>query len=119
MKLFHKDRFSDAVDKLIPDTKIRKSRTEEEEQVIAYMKKTGRIPLSFMRESDGIHVECSRLFESRIKFVLERGEAIGADGRKYIFEFKDDLFLVGCSICTWAKTEDQKYFAAYSLSFFV
>lgn len=119
MELYHKDRFSDAADELIPNTKIRKSRTEEEGQVIAWMKKNSRIPLSFMREIDGIHVECSRLFESKIKYALERGEAIGADGRKYTFEDKENLFPVGGDICVRAKAEGDKYSDAYGLDFFV
>lgn len=119
MELYHKNKFSDATDKLIPKTEVRKSRTEENRQVVEWMKKTGRIPLSFMRERDGIHVECSRLFESRIKYALEKGEAIGADGRRYTFEDKENLFPIGGEICVRAKADGDKSSDAYGLDFFV
>lgn len=45
MELNYKERFRDAVDVVIPGTKERRSRTEEEQQIMEWVKKTGRIPL--------------------------------------------------------------------------
>lgn len=118
MELFHKDKFCDVKDVIIPDTKVKRSRTEENEQVVNWMKQTGRIPITYMREKNGIHVECSRIFEAKIKDVLKRGEAIGADGRKFTIENSENLFPVGSDICVRATPEEGRS-DVYSLDFFV
>ena len=119
MELFHKEQFSDVKDVKIPGTEIRKSRTEENEQVVNWMKETGRIPLSYMRERNGLHVECSKVFEAKIKDAFERGEAVGADGKKYKFEDTDNLFPIGSDICVRATCVETGRSDVYGLDFFV
>lgn len=119
MELYHKEQFYDVQDVVIPDTQVKRSRTEENEQVVKWMQQTGRIPLTYMRERDGIHVECSKIFESKIKHVLKLGEAIGNDGRKYKFENPDNLFPIGSDICVRAIPEGKESGDAYGLDFFV
>lgn len=119
MELYHKEKFNDVFVKIVPNTRIRRSRTEENNILVEWMKETGRIPLSYLREISGIHVELSNLFEARIKDALNRGYAIGADGRKYIFVEPNNLFPIGSDICVRAKAEGDKYSDAYSLDFFV
>jgi len=118
MELYHKDQFYDVQDVVIPGTKERRSRTEENEQVINWMKETGRIPITYMRERDGVHVEVSKIFEAKVKDVLQRGTAIGADGRKFTIENPDNLFPIGSDICVRATPEGGTS-DAYSLDFFV
>lgn len=118
MELYHKEQFYDVQDVTIPDTEVRRSRTEENEQVVKWMKQSGRIPITYMRENDGIHVEVSKIFEAKIKDVLKRGEAIGNDGRKYTIENPDNLFPVGSDICVRACAEGGKS-DVYGLDFFV
>lgn len=119
MELFHKDKFYDAEDILVPGTETRRSRTEENEQVVNWVKESGRIPISYMRESDGIHVECSKIFEAKIKDVLQRRTGIiGGDGRRYTIENPDNLFPVGSDICVRATAEGGRS-DVYGLDFFV
>ena len=119
MELYHKDQFRDAKDILIRGTKERVSRTQQNEQLTAWMKKTKRIPISYMRENNGIHVECSEIFEAKIKDVLQRGEAVGNDGRKYRLKDTDNLFPIGSDICVMAAVEGSEHYEAYGLDFFV
>ena len=120
MELFHKDKFYDVQDVVVPCTKERRSRTEENEQVVNWMKETGRIPLSYMRERNGIHVECSKIFEAKIKDVFQRRTGIvGGDGRKYNIEDPDNLFPVGSDICVRATCIETGRSDVYGLDFFV
>ena len=120
MELFHKEQFSDARDVKVPGTEVRRSRTEENEQVVNWMKETGRIPISYMRERDGIHVECSKIFEAKIKDVLQRRtDIVGGDGRKYNIEDPENLFPMGSDICVRATCVETGRSDVYSLDFFV
>ena len=120
MELFHKEQFSDARDVKVPGTEVRRSRTEENEQVVNWMKETGRIPISYMRERNGIHVECSKIFEAKIKDVLQRRtDIVGGDGRKYNIEDPENLFPVGSDICVRATCVETGRSDVYSLDFFV
>ena len=119
MELFHKDKFNDAKDVVIPGTKERRSRTEENERLQNWMKETGKIPISYMRENNGIHVEYSRIFQSRIQQVLKQKTAIGADGRMYEFINPEELFPIGSDICVRAKALEDKHSDCYSLDFFI
>ena len=118
MELYHKDKFYDVQDVVIPGTEEKRSRTEENEQVVKWMKESGRIPLTYLRERDGIHVEISKTVEAKIKDVLQRGTAIGADGRKFTIENSDNLFPIGSDICVRATPEGGTS-DAYALDFFV
>lgn len=119
MELFHKDQFYDVQDVVVPGTKERRSRTEENEQVVNWMKETGRIPISYMRERNGIHVEVSKIFEAKIKDVLKRGEAVGGDGRKYRIDEPENLFPICSDICVRATCIESGRSDAYGLDFFV
>ncbi len=119
MELYHKDKFKDVKDVLIRGTKTRVSRTQQNEQLVAWMKRTNRIPISYMRDSNGIHVECSEVFERKIRHALKNGSAIGMDGRKYLFKDTDDLFPIGSDICVMAAVEGSEHYEAYGLDFFV
>lgn len=118
MELYHKDKFYDVQDVVIPGTEERRGCTEENEQVVKWMKESGRIPLTYQRERDGIHVEISKIFEAKIKDVLQRGTAIGADGRKFTIENPDNLIHICGSVCVRATPEGGTS-DAYALDFFV
>jgi len=119
MELYHKDQFRDAKDILIRGTKERVSRTQQNEQIVAWMKKRKRIPISYMREPNGLHVECSEVFERKIRRAFNNGSAIGQDGRKYHFKDTDNLFPIGSDICVMAAVEGSEHYEAYGLDFFV
>lgn len=120
MELFHKEQFSDARDVKVPGTEVRCSRTEENEQVSKWMKESGRIPLAYMRERSGIHAECSKIFEAKIKDVFKRRtDIVGGDGRKYNIENPDDICLVCGSTCVRAVCVETGRSDVYSLDFFV
>lgn len=118
MELHHQDQYGDCEDAVIPGTTTRVSNTEQNEQIKAWMKETGRIPLSYVRLEDGIHCELSDAFERKIKATLEEGRAIGNDGRKYTFEDFDKIFPVCGSICVRATCIDNGRSDVYSLDFF-
>jgi len=116
----HTDRFPDAEDVVIPGTEQRVSNTEQCEQIVAWMKETGRMPLVFVRLDDGVHVEVSDVFDCRIKAVLAEGHAIGADARRYTFEKGgSDLWPIGGDICVRAICDETGRSDMYGLSFFV
>lgn len=116
----HTDRFPDAEDIVIPDTEQRVSNTEQCEQIVAWMKDTGRMPLVYIRLDDGIHVEVSAVFDRRIKAVLAEGKAIGADARRYTFEKGgSDLWPIGGDICVRAICDETGRSDMYGLGFFV
>lgn len=116
----HTDRFPDAEDVVIPGTEQRVSNTEQCEQIVDWMKETGRMPLVFVRLDDGVHVEVSDVFDRRIKAVLAEGHAIGADARRYTFEKGgSDLWPIGGDICVRAICDETGRSDMYGLSFFV
>lgn len=119
MELNYKEKFRDAVDVVIPGTKERRSRTEEEQQIMEWVKKTGRIPLQYQRERDGMHVEVSRIFDIRIKFALKQGRAVDEYGREYTFENPDNIFPMCGSYCVRAIADGDKSSDSYSLDYFV
>ena len=118
MEFQYKERFHDDRVIVIPDTRARVSRTEQNEQLTEWMKRTGHIPLFYLWEN-GIKVELSDIFEAKIKDALQRGSAIGADGRKYTFENPENLFPICSSICVRAIPEGETYSDAYDVVFFV
>lgn len=118
MELQFKEQFHDARVIVIPGTRQKVSRTQQNEQLNEWMKKTKHIPLQYMWEN-GIKVELSDIFEAKIKDALQRGCAIGADGRKYTFEEPDNLFPICSSICVRATPEGEEHGEAYDLTFFV
>ena len=118
IELHHKDRFSDVEEFIIPKTKIRRSNTEMNEQILAWMKQSGRYPLYYQWLADGIHVELSSLADKRIKYVLQKAEAVGLDGETYKLEDTDDLYPMGGSICVRACTDGDRS-DRYGVDFFV
>lgn len=116
----HTDRFPDAEDIVIPGTEQRVSNTEQSEQIMAWMKETGHMPLVYIRLDDGVHVEVSEVFDRRIKAVLAEGKAVGADARRYTFEKGgSDLWPICGDICVRAICDETGRSYMYGLSFFV
>ena len=115
----HKEEFYDSEDIVIPGTEVKRSRTEENEQVVAWMKETGHYPIVYLRLDDGVHVEVSDIYDQKVRDVLECGEAVGGDGRKYKIENPDNIFPIGDSICVRATCIETGRSDAYGLDFFV
>lgn len=115
----HKEEFYDSKDVVIPGTEVKRSRTEENEQVVAWMKETGHYPIVYIRLDDGVHVEVSDIYDQKARDVLERGEAVGGDGRKYKIENTENIFPIGSSICVRATCIETGRSDAYGLDFFV
>ena len=115
----HKEEFYDSEDIVIPGTEVKRSRTEENEQVVAWMKETGHYPIVYIRLDDGVHVEVSDIYDQKVRDILERGEAVGGDGRKYKIENPDNIFPIGDSICVRATCIDTGCGDAYGLDFLV
>lgn len=116
----HTDRFPDAEDIVIPGTEQRVGNTEQNEQIMAWMKETGRIPIVFVRLEDGVHVEVSDVFDRRIKAVLAEGHAIGSDARRYTFQKGgNDFWPIGGDICVRAICDETGRSDMYGISFFV
>ena len=115
----HKYKFYDSEEIVIPGTEVKRSRTEENEQVVAWMKKTGHYPIVYIRLDDGVHVEVSDIYDLKVRDVLERGEAVGGDGRKYKIENPDNIFPIGSSICVRATCIETGRGDVYGLDFFV
>ena len=115
----HKEKFYDSEDIVIPGTEVKRSRTEENEQVVAWMKETGHYPVVYLRLDDGVHVEVSDIYDQKVRDVLERGEAVGGDGRKYKIENPDNIFPIGDSICVRATCIETGRGDVYGLDFLV
>lgn len=115
----HKEEFYDSEEIIIPGTEVKRSRTEENEQMVAWMKETGHYPIVYLRLDDGVHVEVSDIYDLKVRDVLERGEAVGGDGRKYKIENPDNIFPIGDSICVRATCIETNRGDAYGLDFFV
>jgi len=116
----HTNRFPDAKEIVIPGTELRVSNTEQNEQIMAWMKETGHTPIVFIRLDDGVHVEVSDLFDRRLKAVLAEGKAIGADARHYTFENGgSDIWPIGGDICVRAICDETGRSDMYGMSFFV
>lgn len=115
----HKEEFYDSEDIVIPGTEVKRSRTEENEQVAAWMKETGHYPIVYIRLDDGVHVEVSDIYDQKVRDILERGEAVGGDGRKYKIENPDNIFPIGDSICVRATCIETGRGDVYGLDFFV
>jgi len=114
----HKEEFYDSEDIVIPGTEVKRSNTEQNEQIMAWMKETGHYPIVYIRLDDGVHVEVSDIYDQKVSDLLERGEAVGGDGRKYKIE-PDDLLAIGGSICVRATCIETGRGDAYGLDFFV
>ena len=114
----HKDEFCDSEDVLMPGTEMNCSNTEQCEKIKAWMKETGHYPIVYVRLDDGLHVEVSDIYDRKVSDLLERGEAVGGDGRKYKIE-PDDLLAIGSSICVRATCIETGRNDAYGLDFFV
>ena len=115
----HKEEFYDSEDIVIPGTEVKRSRTEENEQVVAWMKETGHYPIVYIRLDDGVHVEVSDIYDQKVRDILERGEAVGGDGRKYKIENPDNIFPIDDSICVRATCIETGHGDVYGLDFFV
>ena len=115
----HKEEFYDSEDIVIPGTEVKRSRTEENEQVVAWMKETGHYPVVYLRLDDGVHVEVSDIYDKKVRDALERGEAVGGDGRKYKIENPENIFPIGDSICVRATCIETDRGDVYGLDFFV
>jgi hypothetical protein len=115
----HKYKFYDSEDVVVPGTEVKRSRTEENEQVMAWMKETGHYPIVYIRLDDGVHVEVSDIYDLKVRDVLERGEAVGGDGRKYKIENPENIFPIGSSICVRATCIETGRGDVYGLDFFV
>ena len=114
----HKDEYYDSEDVVIPGTEVKRGNTEQNEQIKAWMKETGHYPIVYVRLGDGVHVEVSDIYDRKVRDVLERGEAVGMDGRKYKIENPDNIFPIGESICVRATCIETGSNDAYSLDFF-
>ena len=115
----HKEEFYDSKDIVIHGTEVKRSNTEQNEQIMAWMKETGRYPIVYLRLADGVHVEVSDIYDQKVRDVLERGEAVGGDGRKYKIENPDNIFPIGSSICVRATCIETGRGDVYGLDFFV
>ena len=115
----HKEEFYDSEDVIVPGTEVRRSRTEENEQVVAWMRETGHYPIVYIRLDDGVHVEVSDIYDQKVGDVLKRGEAVGGDGRKYKIENPENIFPIGDSICIRATCIETGRGDVYGLDFFV
>lgn len=115
----HKEVFYDSEDIVIQGTEVKRSRTEENEQVVAWMKETGHYPIVYLRLDDGVHVEVSDIYDQKVRDILERGEAVGGDGRKYKIENPENIFPIGDSICVRATCIETGRSDAYGLDFLV
>ena len=115
----HKEKFYDSEDIVIPGTEVKRSNTEQNEQIMAWMKETGHYPIVYLRLDDGVHVEVSDIYDLKVRDVLERGEAVGGDGRKYKIENPENIFLIGDSICVRATCIETGRGDVYGLYFFV
>lgn len=115
----HKYEFYDSKDIVIPGTEVKRSNTEQNEQIMAWMKETGHYPIVYLRLDDGVHVEVSDIYDQKVRDVLERGEAVGGDGRKYKIENPDNIFPIGDNICVRATCIETGRGDVYGLDFFV
>ena len=115
----HTDRFPDAEDIVIPSTEQRVSNTEMCEQILKWMWETGHMPIVYLWLDDGVHVEVSDVYDRRIKAVIQKGKAIGADARSYTFDEGGDLWPIGSDICIRATCEETGRSDMYGLNFFV
>lgn len=115
----HKEEFYDSEEIVIPGTEVKRSNTEQNEQIMAWMKETGHYPIVYIRLDDGVHVEVSDIFDQKVRDVLERGEAVGGDGRKYKIENPDNIFPIGDSICVRATCIETGRGDVYGLDFLV
>ena len=115
----HKEEFYDSEDIVIPGTEVKRSNTEQNEQVVAWMKETGHYPIVYLRLDDGVHVEVSDIYDLKVRDVLERGEALGGDGRKYKIENPDNIFPICDSIFVRATCIETGRGDVYGLDFFV
>ena len=114
----HKEEFYDSEDIVIPGTELKRSNTEQNEQIMAWIKETGHYPIVYIRLDDGVHVEVSDIYDQKVRDVLERGEAVGGDGRKYKIENPDNIFPIGGSICVRATCIETGRGDVYGLDFF-
>lgn len=114
----HKEEFYDSEDVVIPGTEQNYGNTDQCEKIKAWMKETGRYPIVYIRLEDGVHVEVSNIYDRKIKDVLERGEAVGGDGRKYKIDNPNDIFPIGSNICVRATCVETGRNDAYGLDFF-
>lgn len=115
----HKEEFYDSEEIVIPGTELKRSNTEQNEQIMAWMKETGHYPIVYLRLNDGVHVEVSDIYDQKVRDVLKRGEAVGGDGRKYKIENPDNIFPIGNSICVRAICIETGRSYVYGLDFFV
>lgn len=115
----HKYEFYDSEEIVIPGTEVKRSNTEQNEQIMAWMKETGHYPIVYLRLDDGVHVEVSDIYDQKVRDVLERGEAVGGDGRKYKIENPDNIFPIGDNICVRATCIETGRGDVYGLDFFV
>lgn len=115
----HVGRFPDSEDIIIPGTKCNVSNTEMCQQIVDWMKETGHTPIVFIRLEDGVHAEVSKVYDLRIKDMLTRGKAIGADARRYTFDKSSFPYPIGGSICVRVTCDETGRSDMYSLEFFV
>lgn len=115
----HKEEFYDSEDIVIPGTEVKRSNTEQNEHIMAWMKETGHYPIVYLCLDDGVHVEVSDIYDQKVRDVLERGEAVGGDGHKYKIENPDNIFPIGDSICVRATCIETGRGDVYGLDFFV
>ena len=115
----HEEEFYDSEEIVIPGTELKRSNTEQNEQIMVWMKETCHYPIVYLRLDDGVHVEVSDIYDQKVRNVLERGEAVGGDGRKYKIENPDNIFPIGSSICVRATCIETGRSDVYGLDFFV
>jgi hypothetical protein len=117
--LRHRDRFYDSVDVVIPGTEKNYGNTDQRDRVMAWMRETNHIPIMCIRLEDGVHAEISDIYARKVRYVLERGEAVAGDGSKYTIEEPGNIFPIGDSICVRATCTETGRSDIYGLDFFV
>lgn len=115
----HNEVFYDSEDIVIPGTEVKRGNAEQNEQIMAWMKETGHYPIVYLRLDDGVHVEVSDIYDKKVRDILECGEAVGGDGRKYKIENPDNIFPVCDSICVRATCIETGCGDVYGLDFLV
>lgn len=116
----HKDKFPDSEDIVIPGTEVKRSATEQAQQIATWMVETGHYPIMYMRLDDGVHASVSNIYDRKVDLILAHGEAIGHDGRKYKIDKEPiEMFPIGSSICVRATCMETGRNDAYGLDFFV
>ena len=70
----HKYEFYDSEEFVIPGTELKRSNTEQNEQIMAWMKETGHYTIVYLRLDDGVHVEVSDIYDQKVRRWRRRSQ---------------------------------------------